>query len=262
MFSVAMAFLHRLTLISLWCSARARTASRSLANVSTPGRGGRAERTASGAGFAHVVQSDESVEAPIHPVVSFYEGKVGQEEWLEVFEAVRWYADAAASNYRKLNRYLRDGPGLLGKQERDLCSQKVKLLDDLGRAAPVVGKPGLTLWRGFSSFSYVQHLQGSGAVAGSQPFLVKDEAYMSCSLLQSVGNFYARRHALLPEDLEDAVLLEIQVPPGARVICVFAVAQGCLMKRKSCFQEAAQFGWNGLFRGARKLPSSRSRQSS
>ena len=158
--------------------------------------------------------------------MSFYEGKVGQEEWLEVFEAVRWYADAAASNYRKLNRYLRDGPGLLGKQERDLCSQKVKLLDDLGRAAPVVGKPGLTLWRGFSSFSYVQHLQGSGAVAGSQPFLVKDEAYMSCSLLQSVGNFYARRHALLPEDLEDAVLLEIQVPPGARVICVFCSGAG------------------------------------
>eukprot|EP00439_Symbiodinium_sp_Y106_P085167 s548_g27.t2 len=186
--------------LDLWCSARARTASRSLANVSTPGS--------------------------LHPVVSFYEGKVGQEEWLEVFEAVRWYADAAASNYRKLNRYLRDGPGLLGKQERDLCSQKVKLLDDLGRAAPVVGKPGLTLWRGFSSFSYVQHLQGSGAVAGSQPFLVKDEAYMSCSLLQSVGNFYARRHALLPEDLEDAVLLEIQVPPGARVICVFCSGAG------------------------------------
>lgn len=36
---------------------------------------------------------------------------------------------------------------------------------------------------------------------------VKDDAYMSCSLSHSIGNFYARRHAILPEDLDDAVLL-------------------------------------------------------
>eukprot|EP00913_Durusdinium_trenchii_P030497 g28568.t1 len=37
---------------------------------------------------------------------------------------------------------------------------------------------------------------------------------MSCSLSHSIGNFYARRHAILPEDLDDAVLLRIQVLPG------------------------------------------------
>mmetsp|Transcript_10230 Transcript_10230/g.23024 ORF Transcript_10230/g.23024 Transcript_10230/m.23024 type:complete len:105 (+) Transcript_10230:107-421(+) len=46
-----------------------------------------------------------------------------------------------------------------------------------------------------------------------------DKAYMSCSLQRSVGNFYARRHALLAEDLDDSVLLRIKVPAGTSVIC-------------------------------------------
>ena len=157
-------------------------------------------------------------------MLTFYEesGK----DLADKFEAVRWYADASAANYKKLNRFLRDGRGLLGQQDTDFCRQQVRLLDGLAQVAPAVTSPGLTLWRGFSSFSYVQHLKGLSAMADSKPFLIKDEAYMSCSLLQSIGNFYARRHALLPEDLEDAILLRIHVPPGARVICVFCSGAG------------------------------------
>ena len=42
---------------------------------------------------------------------------------------------------------------------------------------------------------------------------------MSCSLSHAVGNFYARRHAILPEDLEDSLLLRIHVPAGTHIIC-------------------------------------------
>ena len=156
--------------------------------------------------------------------MSFYEN--GQEEWADAFNVVKWYADASAANYRKLNRFLRDGAGLLGKLDVDFCNNQVRLLDELARAAPAVESPGLTLWRGFSSFPYVQHIRELEVIADSRPMLIKDEAYMSCSLSESVGNFYARRHALLPEDLDDAVLLRIHVPAGTRVICVFCSGAG------------------------------------
>lgn len=121
--------------------------------------------------------------------------------------------DAAASNYKTLNHFLRHGK--YGSPVDKVCQKQTALLDELAAATPALEEP-LTLWRGFSSLSYVQYLQGWNK---SSEVNIRDKAFMSCSLSKSVGNFYARRHALIPEDLEDAVLLRIQVPKGARVIC-------------------------------------------
>merc|ERR1712232_435264 len=76
-----------------------------------------------------------------------------------------------------------------------------------------VERPGLTLWRGMSSSAYVAH------VILDRSDTVVDAAYMSCSLQRSVANFYARRHAMFAEDLEDALVLKIEVPPGVHVLC-------------------------------------------
>lgn len=126
----------------------------------------------------------------------------------EARAALKWYTEARAANYRGLNRQLRSGA------ESESAQKKVELLDTLLRESPRLEAPGLTLWRGMSSMAYV------GWVVDQRAKVVTDRAYMSCTLSRSTGNFYARRHAVLPEDLEDALLLRIQVPAGAAVLCV------------------------------------------
>ncbi|CAK9045705.1 Wnt inhibitory factor 1 [Durusdinium trenchii] len=152
------------------------------------------------------------------PVMSFYAELQQRQDATELLETVRWYVDAAAANYRSLNRQLRHG----GRLQKAALGHRQRL-DQLAKIAPPLLEP-LTLWRGFSSLSFVSYLHHLQKVEddedGSQSKDVKDDAYMSCSLSHSIGNFYARRHAILPEDLDDAVLLRIQVPAGAQIICV------------------------------------------
>eukprot|EP00933_Yihiella_yeosuensis_P071963 TRINITY_DN8021_c0_g1_i1.p1 TRINITY_DN8021_c0_g1~~TRINITY_DN8021_c0_g1_i1.p1 ORF type:complete len:248 (+),score=34.94 TRINITY_DN8021_c0_g1_i1:64-807(+) len=141
-------------------------------------------------------------------------------------DAIKWYTDPTAANYRSLNRLLRHSLDAKVPKEVDA-------IDELLALSPAVASPGLLLWRGFASTQYALHLQSllkekteaaSGSINASS-ILIEDRAYMSCSVLKSVGNFYARRHAILPEDLDDSVLMRIKVPAGAQVLCV-ACAHG------------------------------------
>ncbi|CAK8996521.1 unnamed protein product [Durusdinium trenchii] len=151
------------------------------------------------------------------PVMSFYAELQQRQDATELLETVRWYVDAAAANYRSLNRQLRHG----GRLQKAALGHRQRL-DQLAKIAPPLLEP-LTLWRGFSSLSFVSYLHHLQKVEddedGSQSKDVKDDAYMSCSLSHSIGNFYARRHAILPEDLDDAVLLRIQVPAVCVACC-------------------------------------------
>lgn len=128
----------------------------------------------------------------------------------EALATLRWYTDPREANYRRLNRQLRAGAGANGGR----LPKEVEALDALIRAGPRLDPPGLTLWRGLADMSYVGHVVVERAPT------VLDMAYMSCSLQRSVGNLYARREAVLAEDLEDAILLRIEVPAGAAVLCV------------------------------------------
>lgn len=170
----------------------------------------------------------------LRPLASFYEELECTGRLATSLEAVRWYADPAAANYRSLNRMLREGGAGAGGStfagNKSLLKQ-LGYMDELIRASPPLQSPGLTLWRGFASSSYAHYVLGE--MANKPPhephgFLIEDRAFMSCSLLESVGNFYSRRHAVLPEDLDDAVLIRIHVQPGARVICVACCSGGVL----------------------------------
>lgn len=61
--------------------------------------------------------------------------------------------DASAANYRTLNRFLRHNSSTSSELIR-----RVGDLDALAVMAPRLVEP-LTLWRGFSSMAYVQHLK-------------------------------------------------------------------------------------------------------
>ncbi|CAK9045763.1 Ankyrin repeat and KH domain-containing protein mask (Multiple ankyrin repeat single KH domain-containing protein) [Durusdinium trenchii] len=162
------------------------------------------------------VQGNE-IQGGLWPVMSFYAELQQRQDATELLETVRWYVDAAAANYRSLNRQLRHG----GRLQKAALGHRQRL-DQLAKIAPPLLEP-LTLWRGFSSLSFVSYLHHLQKVEddedGSQSKDVKDDAYMSCSLSHSIGNFYARRHAILPEDLDDAVLLRIQVPAVCVACC-------------------------------------------
>lgn len=62
------------------------------------------------------------------------------------------YVDAAAANYRSLNRQLRHG----GRLQKAALGHRQRL-DQLAKIAPPLLEP-LTLWRGFSSLSFVSYL--------------------------------------------------------------------------------------------------------
>lgn len=130
--------------------------------------------------------------------------------FVDALEALRWYTDAREANYRGLNRKLRSSDGAALDEP---LQKKVEAMDRLLKEGPRLAEPGLTLWRGMASMSYVFYVVEQRAPE------VTDLAYMSCSLQRSIGNFYARRHAIMPEDLEDSLLLRIHVPVGTPVIC-------------------------------------------
>ena len=62
--------------------------------------------------------------------------------------------DASAANYRTLNHFLRHNSSTSSSE----LIRRVGDLDALAEMAPRLVEP-LTLWRGFSSMAYVQHLK-------------------------------------------------------------------------------------------------------
>jgi len=124
--------------------------------------------------------------------------------------ALHWYTDPKIPNYRRVNALLRERQS--GARDT-LLEDKVEALDALASAVPRAGAPGLILWRGLASFRLTLYIVHERAEK------VTDPAYASCSVNRAVGNFYARRHALVPEDLEDSLLLRIFVPEGSKVLC-------------------------------------------
>lgn len=138
---------------------------------------------------------------------------VGVDKNTEASKALAWYTSPGKNNYAVLNRYLRNGQQ---PQQPDL-DRHVEEIDALiNRSAPLT-KPW-ELYRGFASWSYASEVHIGDKVV--------DRAFMSTSTERSVGNFYARRHALVESDLENAVLLELRVPPGMRVLNVAELVEG------------------------------------